>query len=377
MKARCRVGSSKAAAGILSIPHINGPAMLKRSADYPKGMFIGFSEGYSLPCFVNFDLLINPHIFIAGMTGSGKTYLMRNLMLRLSVVLGCSILLIDFTGEYKEFVESVGRKEMEQASLEGRSFEIDGGITYINLRGRADAEKVAVAKSLLDGFVAYMRSREFDGRHTFVILDEAWKLLSSCGSLEILLREGRKYGVGLVMASQLVEDVELSLLGNVATLFMFRVQNKQSLDSIARNYAIGDALISRVQNLDVGSCLLVQLYKNDARDAFIVRRVLGVNLDKRLSIILGDGTDVEISKSAFEAMVKNLCGEKGAGILMGANDKGYVELHRLIAELIAGGAGRWRVLASLRKLGIDDSDLALGFAAAVEEFGGAIEERTR
>lgn len=354
---------------LMAIPRINGPSVFNTEEDYYKGMFIGYSLGHSLPCFISFDLLMNPHIFIAGMTGSGKTYLMRNIMLRLSVILGYSVLLIDFTGEYKEFVEASGHVQIEHTSLEESALEKDGAILYVNLRGRSEEEKVSIARSILDGFVMYMRTRPILAKRTFLILDEAWKLLSNSESLAIVIREGRKYGAGLIMASQLVEDIELSVLGNVATLFMFRVQNKQSLDNIARNYNLGEELIESVQNLDVGSCLLVQLYKSNRRDAFVVRRVLGVRISKSIRIILGEYMDVEVSREAFEVMVRNLCRDNGVEVMSTLDESGSIELHMLIEGLIASGAKRHDTLIALRKLGVADAELADAFAVAIEEIG--------
>ncbi len=112
------------------------------------------------------------------------------------------------------------------------------GIVHFDLSGiTSEASKVGVADGILRGIAGNMRrSDNLCGKRVFIMLDEAWKLLAESNSLETILREGRKYRHGLIFSSQLMEDVDLALLSNAATLFAFRLQNSQSLERLARNY---------------------------------------------------------------------------------------------------------------------------------------------
>ena len=66
-------------------------------------IYLGRSYIRSMPSFLDLSASINPHIFIFGMTGSGKSYLMKSLIMMLSVISDALVLVIDITGEYAEF----------------------------------------------------------------------------------------------------------------------------------------------------------------------------------------------------------------------------------------------------------------------------------
>jgi len=63
----------------------------------------------------------------------------------------------------------------------------------------------------------------------FVVLDEAHKLAFVPGSpTEKLLREGRKFGLGLILASQQPEDFSRVAFANTATKMVFQVGDDKS-----------------------------------------------------------------------------------------------------------------------------------------------------
>ncbi len=51
-------------------------------------------------------------------------------------------------------------------------------------------------------------------------LDEAWRLGEST-ALEVVMREGRAFGLGVLLSSQFPRDVPISLRGNAATQMLF------------------------------------------------------------------------------------------------------------------------------------------------------------
>lgn len=323
------------------------------------GIFIGFTGLLSVPFFINFDYLINQHVFIFGMSGGGKTFLMKNMMLRLHYMLECSVLLVDFTGEYAEFARFAGCRETGPSV----KMQLKQGITYIDLKGYSEAEKVQHAESVLRAVAEVMRSGA-SRRRLFVIMDEAWKMLGRSAPLNAIVREGRKYSVGLVFASQLVEDAELEAIANVATLFIFRMQNRGSLEKIARNYNIGEEALLRIQNLDVGSCYVVQIRKSAAREAFVLKRVIGIGLKRRIRLDFG-GNMVEIEEKRLEAVISGLCKDDTSAFISEIKRSGSVELHSLIYGLMRRGADRRAILRSLEGFGIGDIELSDAFSMAV------------
>ncbi len=366
MNAKSYVTDAARLAPLMCIPVLYEQRMDAVERGSTGGVFIGCTR--FLPYFLDFDVLMNPHVFVCGITGSGKTYLMRNLMLKLYAIMGSLVIAIDFTGEYKDFAELVGEESVPPTEVAAAVEVRSKGIVHVDLSGTAgEAKKVGIADGILMGIAANMRRVDnLEGRRVFIMLDEAWKLLRESKSLEIILREGRKYRHGLIFSSQLIEDVDLALLSNAATLFAFRLQNSQSLERLARNYNMRDCEIERIQNMNTGSCAVLQTNASNRRGMFFVERVVGVEIERFFRIIASGSMEMEVQKRKFETEIKSLCGfERASKILRNAEEAGYVELDGLIGELIRSGADRRRILASLRGLGLRDNDLADAFALAV------------
>jgi hypothetical protein len=352
-------------------PLIGCPALYEQSIGAVEkgakdGIFVG--NTHFLPFFFDPGLLMNPHVFVCGITGSGKTYLMRNLMLKLYAISESLVVIVDFTGEYRGFVELVGEgsvaPETVNAVLDARA----KGIIHVDLsRASGEAVKVRMADAVLSGIAEGMRRPDKLGkRRVFVMLDEAWKLLGESRSLETILREGRKYSHGLIFSSQLMEDVDLAMLSNAGTVFAFRLQNAQSLDNLARNYNLRARETERIQNLNVGSCAVIQTNASNRRGMFFIRKVAGVEVERFFRIVTSGSMELEVRKGSFETEIKRICSQESAArILRSVEESGYAELDALIVDLIDAGADRRSVLASLRSMGMGDKDIAEAFAIAV------------
>ncbi len=326
-----------------------------------------------MPYFLDFGELMNPHIFICGMTGSGKTFLMKNLMVKLNLFSEAALVILDFTGEYAEFSAMAnglptGFAEVKDSLLQNKHSILYVSLTQIN----SDAEKADAASRVLEQAVSYMRHSICSGVRLFVMLDEAWKVIGNTPSFEILLREGRKYGTGLILASQLIEDVSFSMLNNVATIFVFRLQNKTVLDRLAQNYLLSQEHVNAIQNFTQGNCLVLQVCKSGEKRSFSIKKVAGIELERVFRISLGVGM-LEIEETRFENAIRNLCGQNCSEIIRVLRERDTVELSDLIVLLVKGGADRRELLVGMRKLGVGDSELAEAFARAVS----AIDKGTR
>ncbi|MDE1828426.1 MAG: ATP-binding protein [Candidatus Micrarchaeota archaeon] len=329
-------------------------------------IYIGNTRSDSSPFFLDPSCLINPHIFVFGMSGSGKSYLIKSMMVRMSVFASSRVLLIDFTGEYREFVEHLFYKETEIESLDD-ALET-GGICYFNLMRLGEQQKQLSAKRILERVLEGARIR---GPRTdynlFVVLDEAWKLLLNHDTLGVLIREGRKYGIGLILASQLLGDISEAFLSNVATIFAFRIQDGQSIGALSRSYELDSEKANAIQNLDVGSCLVLQIYKGQSKGSFFIDRVKGVQLARSFSLKSGDKMRIEIEDARFTRFLKGLSlSESQISVVKSFFAGDYsVELSRLISELISLGADRREILRGLRGIGFGEDEIADAFADAV------------
>ncbi len=359
-------GNAQAVSRLLYMPRIDEQGEEYALVSSQNGTFIGISRIYAMPFFLDPQALMNPHIFITGMTGSGKTYLTKNLMLKLYAVLGCMVIVIDFTGEYSEFAklfsaECVNTKRIGKLIDDGKSM-----IAHMDMKGMTEQRRVSEAVSALRTVLDKMRSRARKDRQIFVILDEAWKVIGRSRPLETIIREGRKYGVGIIAASQIIGDVDVPFLGNIATFFIFRVQDRESLEILQRNYGLRDDQIALIQNLELGSCFVIQVGKSSVRNSFCIRRVIGIEAAAPVRMIIDEGMNVETSMQRFEGMVRRICGsENSAEIVSKAREKGMVRLDALISELMERGGDKRLILSELRHIGIRDDDLADAFSISL------------
>lgn len=71
-------------------------------------IYIGKTRWLSVPIFWDYKKLINPHIAIVGITGSGKSYLVKTFITRSSLIWNTNTLILDWAGEYEKWVTQVG-----------------------------------------------------------------------------------------------------------------------------------------------------------------------------------------------------------------------------------------------------------------------------
>src|SRR5205823_741356 len=101
-------------------------------------------------------------------------------------------------------------------------------VFIIQLRGLEYSLERAVTELLLWNLIGYIES--LGPLRCFVVLDEAHKLSFAEGSpVEKLLREGRKFGLGLILASQQPEDFSPVAFANTATKIVFQVSDDRGM----------------------------------------------------------------------------------------------------------------------------------------------------
>ncbi len=78
--------------------------------DPTKTIYLGRTEFLNVPVYWDFRQITNPHIAIVGITGSGKSYLIKTFLLRASFVWKSNAIIIDWAGEYRDWVMETGGK---------------------------------------------------------------------------------------------------------------------------------------------------------------------------------------------------------------------------------------------------------------------------
>lgn len=108
----------------------------------------------------------------------------------------------------------------------------DNRAAIIQLKGLEHSLERAVTEFLLWNLIGFIEALGPGPLRCFVILDEAHKLSFAPGSpVEKLLREGRKFGLGLILASQQPEDFSPVAFANTATKIVFQVGDERSMIS--------------------------------------------------------------------------------------------------------------------------------------------------
>ena len=92
-------------------------AFLSRPPEPPAGVlmgdpfqsiFIGTTKIFKVPFTWSFANLTNPHIAVVGITGAGKSYFVKTLLVRANYVWNTNAIIIDLAGEYKAWVKQSG-----------------------------------------------------------------------------------------------------------------------------------------------------------------------------------------------------------------------------------------------------------------------------
>jgi transposase len=73
-----------------------------------ESVYVGRTKFLRVPFFWNSSKLVNPHVCVCGISGSGKSYFVKAFITRASLVFGASALILDWAGEYAEWVRAAG-----------------------------------------------------------------------------------------------------------------------------------------------------------------------------------------------------------------------------------------------------------------------------
>jgi len=80
-----------------------------------QGVYIGKTRFLHTPVFWDPTKLINPHLAIIGITGSGKSYTVKTFLTRASLIWNTNAVILDWVGEYNEWVKQAGGRVINLA----------------------------------------------------------------------------------------------------------------------------------------------------------------------------------------------------------------------------------------------------------------------
>ncbi|MHB8695270.1 MAG: ATP-binding protein [Solirubrobacteraceae bacterium] len=129
-----------------------------------------------------------------------------------------------------------------------------------------DQVKNAVAEFFLMALYSFLIRREHPHRlERLLVLDEAWRLVNS-PFLEPLMREGRAFGLGVIVATQFPRDLPDQIAGSTATRVFFNQTKAEQVREIQRTLVgktsgqEADHLGSLIRGLAPFECVLQNLH---------------------------------------------------------------------------------------------------------------------
>lgn len=116
------------------------------------------------------------------------------------------------------------------------------GTWIVELKGLDHFVSMIITEMLLWNLISYLQSVGPSPIKVFVILDEAHKLsFDRGGPVEWMLREGRKFGLGVILASQQLEDYSKVAISNTATKLVFQNHDDK--------HALSKTLVKKCKNI--------------------------------------------------------------------------------------------------------------------------------
>jgi len=93
-----------------------------------EGVYIGKTRFLHTPVFWDHRKLINPHIAIVGITGSGKSYLVKSFLTRAAIIWNSNAIILDWVGEYDKWVRQAGGKVIDLGKERLNLLDLVGGL---------------------------------------------------------------------------------------------------------------------------------------------------------------------------------------------------------------------------------------------------------
>ena len=201
-------------------PPLVGPVVL--GYEMRTGEVVGLNED-----------MLKKHLLVVGSTGSGKTTLLASLAIRVRDIYDVKVIGIDPKGDLSDMLRAEG-------------FEV-GNDVKSDIINTEDEEEI-------NRIIQYLRksmrvSKRGSRLHTLLLVDEAWKV--GLKKIDPILREGRSRGIGVVLATHSLKDLDPRMLVNV-NLHVIMKTDRNELKGMPREVieeAItlnkGEALVGR------------------------------------------------------------------------------------------------------------------------------------
>lgn len=294
------------------VPNINTPIYIATNIDetqIEKNEYkIGIIPGTNYPVIINKEIAVTHHTAILGVTGSGKSVFVRNLIKHI-VSEDTKVIIVDLTGEYKikipsiesiiddtnsekafNALEAIAVQEREFANK--RNYEIIAENEKIIKKSMGEAiknflecDKTETIFELPDisntsGVIEYTKwffwvlfkiAKKYKnyGKRICVVLEEAHTVVPELNSMGVsdfsskatvnsiaqIALQGRKYNIGFLVIAQRTANVSKTVLTQCNSIVAFQEFDKTSSDFLS-NY-LGIDYINALPNLKQRNAIAV------------------------------------------------------------------------------------------------------------------------
>lgn len=194
---------------------------------------LGVIPKTNIPSVINLHDAISHHIALIGVTGSGKSFLARELIKEL--MQDTKIICVDFTGEYAKHFQNFYPLNKNEIKNFIQSNESIGMFELSSISNTKDV--LTQTQSFIEAVFEYAKNQQTSQR-ICLVLEEAHTIvpetsflgdLGEYGSSKALVNkmgqvalQGRKYGVGLMVIGKRTANISKTILTQCNTMICFQ-----------------------------------------------------------------------------------------------------------------------------------------------------------
>ncbi len=268
----------------------------------PRSAYVGMIAETNKKTYFDLEQL-TIHTLVAGSTGGGKTVAAQGIIEE-ALLKGTSVIVFDPTVQWtgflrrcqdKRFLElypKFGFKKSDARAFDGNIHQIENAREVIEFKkymkpgeinvfvvNKLDVKDYEIFVSNVIRGIFHENLPEARQLKLMIIFDEFHRLLPKYGGtgevmiqVERATREFRKWGVGMMLISQVISDFKAEVLANINTQIQMRTKDEGDLNRIKEEY--GENLLKSLVKAAVGAGMVENAAYNKGKPYFIQFRPL-------------------------------------------------------------------------------------------------------